>query len=72
MRFMWTSPRDYVRLCKVYEKLETDSPYKKDDHVEGIVYERSDNFGVFVAVDNKYSALIPKREAYGGHPSGWG
>ena len=24
-------------------------------------------FGVFVAVDNKYSALIPKREAYGGH-----
>ena len=56
------------RLCatmKVYEKLETDSPYKKDDHVEGIVYERSDNFGVFVAVDNKYSALIPKREAYG-------
>ncbi len=49
------------RLCatmKVYEKLETDSPYKKDDHVEGIVYERSDNFGVFVAVDNKYSALI--------------
>ena len=52
------------RLCatmKVYEKLET------DDHVEGIVYERSDNFGVFVAVDNKYSALIPKREAYGGH-----
>ena len=58
------------RLCatmKVYEKLETDSPYKKDDHVEGIVYERSDNFGVFVAVDNKYSALIPKREEYGGH-----
>lgn len=52
------------RLCatmKVYEKLETDSPYKKDDHVEGIVYERSDNFGVFVAVDNKYSALIPKQ-----------
>ena len=52
---------------KSERKLETDSPYKKDDHVEGIVYERSDNFGVFVAVDNKYSALIPKREAYGGH-----
>ena len=56
-----------IEVRKVYEKLETDSPYKKDDHVEGIVYERSDNFGVFVAVDNKYSALIPKREAYGGH-----
>ena len=56
------------RLCatmKVYDKLQTDSPYKKDDQVEGIVYEISDRFGVFVAVDNRYSALIPKREAYG-------
>ena len=54
------------RLCatmKVYEKLRTDSPYKKDDHVEGIIYETSDNFGVFVAVDDCYSALIPKRES---------
>lgn len=63
------------RLCatmKLYHKLKTDSPYKKDDQVEGIVYEISDNFGVFVAVDNQYSALIPKREgrrqAEGGRP----
>lgn len=56
------------RLCatmKVYERLCTDSPYKVDDQVEGIIYELSDNFGVFVAVDNLYSALIPKREAFG-------
>lgn len=56
------------RLCatmKVYELLRTDAPYKKDDAVEGIVYDTSDHFGVFVAVDNCYSALIPKREAYG-------
>ena len=56
------------RLCatmKVYERLRTDSPYKVDDQVEGIIYELSDNFGVFVAVDNLYSALIPKREAFG-------
>ncbi len=56
------------RLCatmKVYDRLSTDSPYKKDDQVTGTVYELSDNFGVFVAVDNKYSALIPKREASG-------
>ena len=56
------------RLCatmKVYDFLRTDSPYKKDDHVEGIIYETSDNFGVFVAVDDCYSALIPKREAFG-------
>lgn len=56
------------RLCatmKVYEHLRKDSPYKKDDQVTGIIYEKSDNFGVFVAVDNRYSALIPKREAFG-------
>lgn len=55
------------RLCatmKVYERLSCDSPYQKDDMVEGIVYELSDRFGVFVAVDGKYSALIPKREVY--------
>ena len=28
----------------------------------GIIYETSRNFGAFVAVDSKYSALIPKRE----------
>lgn len=56
------------RLCatmKVYELLSKESPYKKDDMVEGIVYGISQEFGVFVAVDNKYSALIPKKEAYG-------
>ena len=56
-----------ARLCatmKVYEKLSCDSPYQKDDMVEGILYELSDRFGVFVAVDGKYSALIPKREVY--------
>ncbi len=56
------------RLCatmNVYENLRTDSPYKKDDKVTGKVYEISDNFGAFVAVDNTYSALIPKKELYG-------
>ena len=55
------------RLCatmKVYDKLRTDSPYKKDDKVQGIVYEKSANFGCFVAVDDIYSALIPKKEVY--------
>ena len=56
------------RLCatmKVYELLRKDSPYKKNDHVSGIIYETSPEFGVFVAVDNLYSALIPKKEVYG-------
>ena len=56
------------RLCatmNVYPYLDTDSSYHKDDRVEGIVYEISREFGAFVAVDNRYSALIPKRELYG-------
>lgn len=56
------------RLCatmKVYHYLRTDSPYKKNDQVEGIVYEISKNFGAFVAVDDCYSALIPKKEFFG-------
>lgn len=56
------------RLCattNVYENLRSDSNYKKDDKVVGRVYEISENFGAFVAVDNIYSALIPKKELYG-------
>lgn len=56
------------RLCvtmNVYEYLRNDSPYKKDDRVMGTVYEISDNFGAFVAVDDIYSGLIPKKELYG-------
>lgn len=56
------------RLCatmKVYPHLLTDSGYQKDDWVEAIIYEDSDEFGVFAAVDDKFSALIPRREAYG-------
>lgn len=56
------------RLCatmNVYPYLELDSPYKKEDRVTGQVYETSDNFGAFVAVDDKYSGLIPKKELYG-------
>ena len=56
------------RLCatmNVYEYLQTDSPYKKEDHVTGTIYQISERFGVFVAVDNRYSALIPQKEAAG-------
>ena len=49
----------------VYEYLRKDSNYQKDDMVTGMIYQTSDNFGVFVAVDNIYSALIPKKEVVG-------
>ena len=56
------------RLCatmNVYPALASDSPYHKDDKVAGRVYLISEEFGAFVAVDNKYSALIPRKELYG-------
>lgn len=54
------------RLCasmrKLYDLLRKDSLYQKGDAVTGRVYEFSGNFGTFVAVDDKYSAMIPLHE----------
>ena len=54
------------RLCAtmkgIYHLLSRNSPYRRDDEVTGRVYEFSDNFGTFVAVDDRYSARIPKTE----------
>ena len=53
------------RLCasmKIYKLLRTDSPYQAKDHVNGFVYELSDQYGAYVAVDNIYSAMIPARD----------
>lgn len=61
------------RLCatmKVYHYLSKRTPYVAGDQVKGRVYEISDRFGVFVAVDDKYSALIPAREAKGKYRPG--
>ena len=62
-----------VYLCatmKVYPYLSKETPYKEGDQVKGRVYQISENFGVFVAVDNKYTALIPAREAKGKYRPG--
>ncbi len=56
------------RLCatmKIYDYLDCNSPYQKNDHVTGTVYEILDSFGAFVAVDNRYSALISVKELFG-------
>ena len=58
------------RLCatmKVYPYLHVQSPYGLNDTVKGRVYEISKRFGVFVAVDDQYSALIPAKEAQGNY-----
>lgn len=49
----------------VYSYMSADSPYKKDDRVTGTIYEINENLGAFVAVDNRYYGLIPKKELYG-------
>lgn len=49
---------------ELYKLLSTDSPYKKDDEVDGRVYELGVDFGIFVAIDDKYSAMIPKTEKH--------
>ena len=56
------------RLCatmKVYPYLSLRTPYGMNDEVQGRVYEISERFGVFVAVDDHYWAMVPKREAQG-------
>lgn len=53
------------RLCAtmhVYDYLSSNSGYQKGDRVHGRIYEIIDAFGAFVAVDDKYSALIPHNE----------
>ena len=53
------------RLCatmKVYDLLRTDSPYRAEDHVRGIVYGKNHRLGVFVAVDQLYNGMIPAKE----------
>ncbi len=61
------------RLCatmNVYPYLHVNAPYQIGDMVHGRIYETSENFGIFVAVDDRYQGLIPKREAAGEFPIG--
>lgn len=50
---------------KVYRYLQCGSDYQKEDIVRGTVYELRQDMGAFVAVDDRFSALIPVRELYG-------
>ncbi len=54
------------RLCAsmkhLYDKLQTDAPYEKGETVQGRIYEFGHDFGTFVAVDDRYSAMIPRSE----------
>lgn len=55
---------------KVYAYMNSDSPYQKDDQVTGTIYEINEDLGAFVAVDNKYYGLIPKKELFNDYREG--
>lgn len=55
---------------KIRDFLRSDSPYKQDDWVTGIIYSMHDDYGAFVAIDNKYEGMIPKRELIGAYRPG--
>ena len=56
------------RLCatmKIKDMLRTDSEYKENNLVEGTIYSINRDIGAFVAVEDKYDGLIPKKELLG-------
>lgn len=61
------------RICatmKVKNLLSTESPYKENDKVKGTIYSINRDIGAFVAVDDKYDGLIPKKELLGAYEVG--
>lgn len=61
------------RLCatmNISKVLSSESPYKVEDKVRGIIFSLNRDIGAFVAVENKYQGLIPKNELYGDFKKG--
>lgn len=56
------SSRLAASMRGIYPLLSTNSPYQREDEVTGRIYEFGHDFGVFVAVDDRYSGMIPKYE----------
>lgn len=56
------------RLCatmRIYNYLKTNHQYRTGDKVKGFAYEHIEKFGMFVAIDNMYQGLIPKKALFG-------
>ena len=56
------SQRLAASMKEIYPMLRSDSPYQAGDEVRARVYEFSRDFGTFIAVDDIYSAMIPRHE----------
>lgn len=62
------------RLCatmKVYDCLQSQTPYSQNEKVQGIIYNLKEDMGALVAVGGKYHGLIPQKElAFGNYKVG--
>ncbi len=61
------------RLCatmKVYPYLKTNPVYRMGDMVKARIYGSNEKFGLFIAVEDKYSGLIQKKDAQGKYSIG--
>ena len=64
------SGRLAASMKKLYPLLSSDTPYQAGDEVEGRIYEFGHDFGTFVAVDDRYSGMVPKHEDLRKHKIG--
>jgi len=61
------------RLCatmRVYDYLKPNDRYQTGDQVKGTIYRINPDMGAFVAVDNCYYGLIPKKELFDNYRCG--
>lgn len=56
------SARLAASMKKLYPLLSLHSPYDRGEEVRARIYEFGHDFGTFAAVDDKYSAMIPRHE----------
>ena len=61
------------RLCatmKIKNMLRTDSGYRENKFAKGTIYSINRDIGAFVAVEDKYDGLIPKKDLIGAYDVG--
>ena len=61
------------RLCatmKIKDLLRNDSDYRENNITKGTIYSINRDIGAFVAVEDKYDGLIPKKELLGAYSVG--
>lgn len=68
---LYVDKSDRLSATMYIEKLLTsDSPYKENDWITGVIYSIKEDFGALVAVDNKYFGLIHASDFHGNYKVG--